>query len=87
MFNARYDLNLDPAEVADRSADPGLAAVVRGQRSSPSHPPTHLRALAVRAGTPTVAHARLFCLWRTLSVRTLADVNVGAIGSSGHSQH
>ena len=40
-----------------------------------------------RGGQQLLAHARLFSLKRTLSVRILTDVNVGAIGFSGHSRH
>ena len=58
-----------------RSAHPGPVATITA-------PP-----MAISAAQELLAHARLFSLLRTLSVRILTDVNVGAIGFSGHSRH
>ena len=77
-------------------AERGHPGPVRQLRRCDGAPrrPGHSRALRVsvrttkpRSPLKLLAHTRLFSLWRTLSVRILTDVNVGAIGFSGHSQH
>ena len=89
----RSELRIQPGSARPTSGEPYLAGLGRPlpAGSGPAATDGRTRPTAptrgIRGALELLAHARLISLLRMLSVRILTDVNVGAIGFSGHSRH